>query len=223
MSQLRTTVYQYFQTDDIPTEKQFQFAWSSVWFKDENFTISHISGLETVLVEKLDREHLNDENAHDKFLVKLDASNLNNEQKEAWKNVLEVGEIPQNVALVDNGESTEVFNKVQVLELVSNNSDSNLVSEDSSIFFERETQNIESNVSFFTEEFTDLDFNSVGVSFPAIQILGVYDGGIRLNKDEYQLKTNQIIELTTARKATLVDGLTTVVTVDYTHLKTDIL
>lgn len=114
MSQLRTTVYQYFQTGDIPTEAQFQFSWNSIWFKDEKFSISDTTGLENALQNKLDSTHLSDENAHQNTLAKLNASNLNNEQKEAWKTALGVGSIPDNVALVDLGEPTDVFNKDQI-------------------------------------------------------------------------------------------------------------
>lgn len=117
MSQLRTTVFQYFQTDDIPTESQFQYSWSSVWFKDEKFSISNTSGLETALQNKLGTAHTSDENAHVNSLAKLNASNLNDDQKEAWKNALGVGEIPENVALVDLGESTQVYNKAQIHEI----------------------------------------------------------------------------------------------------------
>lgn len=117
MSQLRTTVFQYFQTDDIPTESQFQYSWSSVWFKDEKFSISDTSGLETALQNKLGTAHTSDENAHVNSLAKLNASNLNDDQKEAWKNALGVGEIPENVALVDLGESTQVYNKAQIHEI----------------------------------------------------------------------------------------------------------
>ncbi len=114
MSQLRTNVYQYFQTDDIPTEQQFQYTWSSIWFKDEKFSISDTTGLEKALQNKLGINHASDENAHQTTLAKLNASNLNDEQKEAWKVALGVGSIPDNVALVDLGESPEVFNKQQI-------------------------------------------------------------------------------------------------------------
>ena len=46
--------------------------------------------------------------------TKLDLSNLNDEQKGVWKEALGVGSIPDNVALVDLGESPEVFNKNQI-------------------------------------------------------------------------------------------------------------
>lgn len=114
MSQLRTNVYQYFHTDDIPTEEQFQYTWNSIWFKDEKFSISDTTGLEKALQNKLGINHASDENAHHNILAKLDASNLNDEQKGVWKEALGVGSIPDNVALVDLGESPEVFNKQQI-------------------------------------------------------------------------------------------------------------
>lgn len=118
MSQYRTTVFQYFQTGDIPTEGQFQYSWNSVWFKDEKFSISDTSGLEIALQNKLETTHATDANAHNLVLAKIDASNLSDEDKAMWRLVLGIGEIPENVALVDVGESNEVFNKTQIYEKV---------------------------------------------------------------------------------------------------------
>ncbi|MCW3168898.1 hypothetical protein OMO38_10230 [Chryseobacterium sp. 09-1422] len=115
MSELRNTVFQYFQTDDIPTEAQFQYTWSAIRFKDEKVSISDVSLLEQALQNKLGNSHANDVNAHTSYLAKLDASNLNYEQTQAWRMALGVGDIPDNVALVDEGASPEVYNKEQIV------------------------------------------------------------------------------------------------------------
>lgn len=114
MSELRTTVYQYFQTDDIPTEEQFQFTWNSVWFKDEKFSITDVNGLDKALQNKLGTNHQTDAQAHSTVLAKLDASNLNYDNIQLWKTALGVNEIPANVALVDEGFSQGVYNKEQI-------------------------------------------------------------------------------------------------------------
>ena len=126
-------------------------------------------------------------------LASKDASNIGENEKTAWLDALDL-------------------NDLQV----------ELTSEDESILIENESGNIENNISFLTEEFDNLPSGFVVLDFPSIQILGIYDGGIRLNKTEYTLTTPQRIQLLTSRKATLVDGLTTVLTVDYIHLKTDL-
>lgn len=114
MSEFRNTVFQYFQTDDIPSEEQFQYTWNSVWFKDEKFSISDVTGLEIALQNKLGTNHASDANAHANILLKKDGSNLSDAEKAALKIALDVGEIPDNVALVDMGEPTDVFNKDQI-------------------------------------------------------------------------------------------------------------
>lgn len=114
MSNYRNTVYQYFQTDDIPTEEQFKYTWNSIWFKDEKFSITDVTGLESALQNKLGFNHANDQNAHNNALAKLDASNLSNGNINDWKAKLGVGEIPSNVALVDAGENPLVYNKQQI-------------------------------------------------------------------------------------------------------------
>ena len=127
------------------------------------------------------------------YFASKDASNIGENEKVAWLDALDL-------------------NDIQI----------ELSSEDESILIENETGNIESNVSFISKESLTMSGTVIELDFPAIQIIGVYDGGIRLNNREFLLVNPTTIELTTARKATLVDGLTSAVTVDYTHLKTDI-
>lgn len=109
-----STIFSWFETGDIPTQNQFQQTFSSFRHKDENIAINNITGLETALNNKLGSAHATDANAHNNVLAKLDASNLNYANTEAWRLALGVGDIPDNVALVDIGEAQEVYNKMQI-------------------------------------------------------------------------------------------------------------
>lgn len=100
----------------------------------------------------------------------------------------------------------------------------NMVSEDNSLLIEPETKNIESNVSIFSQEFENFNNNVAVLSFPAIQILGVYDGGVKLNSNEYQLISPIRLELLAPRKHTLTsEFFPDVIEIQYTHLKTDLI
>ncbi|WP_102980106.1 hypothetical protein [Chryseobacterium scophthalmum] len=112
MSANRIQAYQYFQTGDIPTEAQFQFVFNNIWFKDEKFSMSDISGLSTAFentlsVEQLDN-HIDDEMAHTGYLVKKDGSNID---IATWKTLLDI----VRIATVDEGAFLgNVFTKEQV-------------------------------------------------------------------------------------------------------------
>lgn len=104
----------WFETGDIPTQEQFQQTFSSFVHKGENIEINKVAGLENELNDKLSSSHNTDENSHINLLAKLDASNLNYENTEAWRSALRVGNIPDNVAIVDERESQEVYSKSQI-------------------------------------------------------------------------------------------------------------
>lgn len=110
-----STILSWFETGDIPTQEQFQQTFSSFRHKDVNITMNDITGLESVLNNKLGTNHSTDVNAHNSVLAKIDASNLNYDNIQLWKQTLGVGDIPDNVALVDVGEAPEVYNKAQIL------------------------------------------------------------------------------------------------------------
>lgn len=100
------TIYSYFETGDFPTQDQFQASWSSFWHKDESIPTGKITGLENLLQNKTDKQvyelHLSDPDAHASFLAKKNASNLSVSDRELWKTALNVGELPENIATVDN-------------------------------------------------------------------------------------------------------------------------
>ncbi|MEC3875924.1 hypothetical protein [Chryseobacterium salviniae] len=113
-----TTIFSWFETGDIPTQEQFRETFSSFRHKDALLNIAEVSGLENALNNKLGASHSTDVNAHNTVLAKLDASNLNYDNIQAWRNALDVESIPNNVGLVDDGLSTEVFNKDQIRDMV---------------------------------------------------------------------------------------------------------
>lgn len=95
-------------------------------------------------------------------------------------------------------------------------------SQDKSILIENDIKNIESNVSFFIEEFNEPS-TTISLSFTAIQIIGVYDGGLKLNSSEYALNSSATrVSLLAPRKHTLASYFPNTVEIQYTHLKTDL-
>ncbi|WP_312078341.1 hypothetical protein [Chryseobacterium sp.] len=107
-------ILNWFKTGKTPTEGQFQQTFSSLRHKEEKIQMSDIEGLEGQLNNKLGSNHSTDENAHNNFLAKKDSSNLSAQNVQDWRDKLGVGEIPENVALVDLGENQQVYNKAQI-------------------------------------------------------------------------------------------------------------
>lgn len=114
----KNQLYQWFRTKMKPTQEQFWGLFDSYFHKEELIPINKIQDIDTFLqqITPIDsfNSHLNDENAHSSYLAKKNASNLSPEEIISWKTALEVGDIPDNVALVDLGVSPEVFNKAQI-------------------------------------------------------------------------------------------------------------
>lgn len=230
-------IFSWFQTGDIPTQDQFQQTFSSLRHKDEKIAIMDVDGLNTALNNKLASTHSNDENAHNSILVKKDSSNLSADDITLWKDKLGVSELPDNVATIDtDAELGNAYKKVAPPDLnkdyalsvaglpipIAKTGLEDIVSEDSSLLIEPDTSNIESNVSLFSEEFENYSSTTLSLSFPAIQILGIYDGGLKLNSNEYELIGSSRIEILSVRKYTLIATLPNVIEIQFTHLKTDI-
>ncbi|AZA84796.1 hypothetical protein C1637_18615 [Chryseobacterium lactis] len=112
------TIYSYFETGDFPTQEQFQASWSSFWHKDESIPTSKVTGLESQLQNKADKSifesHISNPDSHASYLAKKDASNLDNTNIQAWKTALGVGNLPTNIATVDDGNTYgNVYSKDQ--------------------------------------------------------------------------------------------------------------
>ncbi|MDO4763824.1 MAG: hypothetical protein Q4A00_05530 [Flavobacteriaceae bacterium] len=107
----------WFKTGLKPTQAQF-WAWlDSFWHKDEEIPQDKIKGLSDSLESKADAVQLNHK-------ANADASGLSEEQKQAWKETLGVGELPSNIATIDEtGNPNKIGNvhtKEQITELLEN-------------------------------------------------------------------------------------------------------
>lgn len=106
MSTPINTILSWFETGDFPTQEQFAASWTSFYHKDESIPMDKVENLNNKLLEKVDKSvynaHLTNENAHVTTLAKLDASNLNDANIQAWKTILGVGSLPPNVGLIDD-------------------------------------------------------------------------------------------------------------------------
>ena len=104
----------WFVTGAKPTQEQF-WAWQeSYWHKSESIPTEKILGLSEVLANKADVEML-------QHKANLDSSNLTNEHVLAWKKALGVGELPTNLATIDEGSKIgSVYTKTKVDELLEN-------------------------------------------------------------------------------------------------------
>ena len=104
----------WFVTGAKPTQEQF-WAWQeSYWHKGESIPTEKILGLSEVLANKADSEML-------QHKANLDTSNLTNEHVLAWKKALGVGELPENIATIDEGEKVgNTYTKTKIDELLEN-------------------------------------------------------------------------------------------------------
>ena len=104
----------WFVTGAKPTQEQF-WAWQeSYWHKSESIPTEKILGLSEVLANKADVEIL-------QHKANLDSSNLTNEHVLAWKKALGVGELPTNIATIDEGNKQgNTYTKTKVNELLEN-------------------------------------------------------------------------------------------------------
>lgn len=223
------TILQWFKTGLIPTEAQFTAAWSSFRHKDNPIPLSEVEGLAEAFESTVDVETINNFTTDLNSRAKADGSNI---EVLAWKHALEIN----NIATVDgDNPDGNVYDKTQIDEIVTilhERDDSNaqlidevkqqiedldvnveLTSIDESLIID--DNNIQSNISMLSEEFETVVGDLVVLSFPAIQIIGVFDSGIKLNSTQYNLDTTQRITLITPRVGDYVEVL-------YTHLKTDL-
>lgn len=113
----------WFVTGAKPTQEQF-WAWQeSYWHKSESIPTEKILGLSEILANKADVEMLQQK-------ANLDSSNLTDEHVLAWKEKLGVGELPTNIATIDEGNKQgNTYTKTKVNELLEN-SGKNLANSD---------------------------------------------------------------------------------------------
>ena len=110
----KNTLKSWFKTGLKPTQEQF-WAWQeSYWHKSESIPVEMVQGLGDILGNKADTEQL-------KNKANLDSSNLTNEYVLAWKKALGVGELPSNIATIDEGSKQgNTYTKTKIDELLEN-------------------------------------------------------------------------------------------------------
>jgi hypothetical protein len=182
MSASRIQVYQYFQTDDIPTESQFRYLFNNLWFKDEKFPIVQIEGLTEMFQGTMSSQsfenHLNDTGAHTGYLALLNASNLTASNVNAWKSKLNIS----YAATIDGTDQPgNVHTKNQILEIVAG-----LVSQD-----DETLQIIENIREMLTSDDVNLDELQEVINY------------IKQNREQIELLQQVIVGSTTDDKITL--------------------
>ncbi|WP_435525364.1 hypothetical protein [Chryseobacterium indoltheticum] len=120
MSTPLNIIFSWFEKGDVPTEYQFQQAFSSFRHLDEKITMDEVRGLHEAFQKTLSvttfTNHLEDESAHDLVLAKLNASNLTAANVEVWKEKLKI----KLAATIDGSEETgNVYTKEQIGEIVN--------------------------------------------------------------------------------------------------------
>ena len=110
----KNTLKSWFKTGLKPTQEQF-WAWQeSYWHKGENIPTEKILGLSEVLANKADVEML-------QHKANADATNLTDAYILSWKKALGVGELPTNIATIDEGNKQgNTYTKAKVNELLEN-------------------------------------------------------------------------------------------------------
>lgn len=110
----KNTIKKWFVNGAKPTQAQF-WAWQdSYWHKDETISQSQIQGLAESLSNKADVDAINAK-------ANTDATGLTTENIIAWKNALNVGELPSNIATIDeNQKEGNTYTKSQLTKLLEN-------------------------------------------------------------------------------------------------------
>lgn len=110
----KNTLKNWFKTGLKPLQAHF-WAWlDSYWHKDEKIPMQNIEGIDTALENKAETTAVDAK-------ANADASGLGDENVAKWKEVLGVGELPENIATIDqNGALGNVHTKEQITELLEN-------------------------------------------------------------------------------------------------------
>lgn len=115
-----SVIFSWFEKGDIPTDYQFQQTFSSFRHVDEKIKMYDVAGLTEEFQKTLSTttftDHLEDENAHQSVLAKLNASNLSASNVEEWKEKLKIN----LAATIDGSEETgNVYSKEQINEILN--------------------------------------------------------------------------------------------------------
>lgn len=118
----KTQLYDWFRTKKKPTQEQFWSLFDSYYHKTEPIPLNQIQDIDIFLQQMTPIDsfnaHLADTEAHSLYLTKKDASNLSADDIITWKTALAVGDLPPNIATVDDGQNYgNVYTKNQTDEL----------------------------------------------------------------------------------------------------------
>ena len=113
----------WFVTGAKPTQEQF-WAWQeSYWHKSEKIPMDSIDGIDKILENKAETTAVDAK-------ANADASGLGDDNVAKWKAALGVGELPSNIATIDEGNKQgNTYTKTKVNELLEN-SGKNLANSD---------------------------------------------------------------------------------------------
>ena len=98
------TIKNWFTTGSKPTQSQFWSVFDSYRHKSEAIPMKDVSGLSDALANKADASSVT-------IKANKDASNLDDENKSAWKTALNIGELPDNIATYDYDIQDQVMMK----------------------------------------------------------------------------------------------------------------
>jgi hypothetical protein len=115
-----STIFSWFEKGDMPTEQQFQQTFSSFRHLEEKIKMEDVAGINEAFQKTLSvitfTNHLEDKDAHNSVLAKLNASNLTAAHVNEWKEKLKIN----LAATVDGTEGTgNVYTKEQIGEMVN--------------------------------------------------------------------------------------------------------
>lgn len=114
----------YFETGKKPTQGQFGALIDSFYHKNETIPQSQIEGLDKTLEAKAETTDLD-------IKANLNAGNLTAKNIEQWKEVLGVGDVPENMATIDqDDEQGNAYTKEQVDDLLKNINTENISNTD---------------------------------------------------------------------------------------------
>lgn len=120
MSTPLNIIFSWFEEGDSPTGYQFRQTFSSFRHLDEKIRIDEVTGLSDALQKAMSdtifASHLEDQNAHQSVLAKLNASNLSSAHVDQWKEKLKIN----LAATIDGAEDIgNVYTKQQIGEILS--------------------------------------------------------------------------------------------------------
>lgn len=178
------TIINWFKTGEIPTEAQFKSTFLAFYHKDDPIPRESIEGLKEILQSLVEKgsfeEHLNDPQAHSRYLALLNAANLNSADVNSWKNKLGIS----NAATTDSSDQTgTTYTKIQINDFVDalKNADKDLALKIENIrkillSNDLSLDELQEIIDFIKKSRNDFEDLKAGLSEDKIKILHDYNG-----------------------------------------------